>query len=326
MAAERDGDLVTPPSAPYLLPVHSRSPVTLRLARAEDAALIDRMQNDHHEAVGWMPAKQLESKIRGGHVIVAEDGAELLGYVISRDQYMKRDDCGIIYQLCVVPTRQRNLIGATLVKAVFDRAAYGCRLFCSWCAQTLDANYFWESLGFLPLAFRTGAETRKRATRTHIFWQRRIREGDTTPYWFPAETTGGSMRENRLVLPIPPGTHWKDLAPILLPRVEEMPEVVKAARKPRAAKPVVRSISEIGGLRFGPPVKPALVEAPKVKKKRPHLKNDPKQVAAARELRDRYLERLNSGVVLASGKYDVARPLPSPVTVHALPLQLPQAA
>jgi hypothetical protein len=37
--------------------------------------------------------------------------------------------------------------------------------------------------------------------RTHIFWQRRIREGDTeTPYWFPSETSGGALKENRLVL------------------------------------------------------------------------------------------------------------------------------
>jgi hypothetical protein len=104
----------------------------------------------------------------------------------------------------VLPGAQRKLVGATLLKAVFDRAAYGCRLFCCWCAQDLDANYFWESLGFIPLAFRAGASGK----RKHIFWQRRIREGDTTtPYWFPAKTDGGMMREDRLVLPIPPGVH-----------------------------------------------------------------------------------------------------------------------
>src|SRR3954470_24739077 len=48
---------------------------------------------------------------------------------------------------------------------------------------------------------------------------RRIRQGDTTtPWWFPSETKGGSMMEDRLVFPIPPGTHWSDAKPIVLPR------------------------------------------------------------------------------------------------------------
>ena len=45
-------------------------------------------------------------------------------------------------------------------------------------------------------------------------------------------------------------------------------------------------------------------------------KNDPKLVAAARELRDRYLEQVNSERLLpaANGKYDVSRQLHAPAT------------
>ena len=39
-----------------------------------------------------------------------------LGYCIGHDQYFKRDDVGIIYQMNVVPAKQRGLIGATLVR------------------------------------------------------------------------------------------------------------------------------------------------------------------------------------------------------------------
>lgn len=138
-----------------------------------------------------------------------------LGYVISQDQYFKRDDLGIVYQLNVVPGKQRSLIGATLIKTVFERAAFGCRLFCCWCAQDIEANRFWESLAFIPLAFRSGSRAKG---RTHISWQRRIREGDvSTPYWFPAQTSEGSIREDRLVLPIPPDIHRKDVMPVVLP-------------------------------------------------------------------------------------------------------------
>lgn len=58
----------------------------------------------------------------------------------------------------------------------------------------------------------------------HIFWQKRIREGDTgnpaeggTPYWFPGVTGAGAIGEDRIVLPIPPGTHWSDAKPVVLP-------------------------------------------------------------------------------------------------------------
>src|SRR5262249_41546540 len=153
------------------------------------------LQRKHARMVGWFPTKQLETNITQGHVLIAESGSERVGYCISRDRYFKRDDCGIVYQLNVVPSKHRGLIGATLIKAVFDRAAYGCKLFCCWCAQDLQANHFWESIGFVPLAFRTGSRKAgsKKEPRIHIFWQRRIREGDTeTPYWFPAETSGGT--------------------------------------------------------------------------------------------------------------------------------------
>ena len=138
-----------------------------------------------------------------------------VGYIIAKDQYFKRDDCGIVYQVNVAAECQRGLIGAALVQAVFERAAYGCKLFCCWCAQDIEANRFWESLGFVPLAFRAGSRGRK---RVHIFWQRRVRAGDVeTPYWFPARTSAGAIREDRLVFPIPPGTRWSDAMPMILP-------------------------------------------------------------------------------------------------------------
>src|SRR5690349_22982407 len=119
-----------------------------------------------------MPTKQLEGKIAAGHVLIAETlpiancrlpnepvQSEItpVGYCIGHDQYFKRDDVGIIYQLNVAPGDQRKLVGATLLKAQFDRSAYGCRLYCCWCAQDIEANRFWESMGFIPLAFRAGS-------------------------------------------------------------------------------------------------------------------------------------------------------------------------
>src|SRR5436305_1761361 len=151
-----------------IIPV-SRIPVSIRPATLSDIPFMDELQKLHQKQLGFMPRKQLEGKIAAGHVQVAEAAGEQLGYCISQDKYYGRDDVGIFYQVNVRPVQHRRLIGASLVKAAFDRAAYGCRLMSCWCAQDIEANYFWESLGFVPLAFRAGNRAK---SRIHIFWQR----------------------------------------------------------------------------------------------------------------------------------------------------------
>ena len=329
-----------------------RVDVRVRPATLDDGPFIDHLQKMHTHMLGFMAKKALIAYIESEDVVVAvNDQDEPIGYCIARDRYFKRDDVGIVYQLAVMPVDQRNLIGATLVKAVFERAAYGCRLFCCWCAQDIQANWFWESIGFVPLAFRTGSRGKQ---RIHIFWQKRIREGDvTTPYWFPSQTTAGAVREDRLVIPIPLGTHWRDAKPVLLPgmpdgaREQELEEAKRKwlpAPRPNAGEmnandrktaaqklDVVRSASK--HLKGTPKGKSAVVvggslkfldrgdgeeeTAPEVKKPRkprkPKAKFDPKVLECARELRDRYLEAVERNPELLPGdqKYDVSRALPA---------------
>jgi hypothetical protein len=211
---------------------------------------------------------------------------------------------------------------------MFDRAAYGCRLFCCWCAQDIEANRFWEAMGFVPLAYRAGSEKKR---RVHIFWQKRIREGDaTTPWWFPAKTDAGAMGADRIVLPIPPGKHWSDEMPILLPQdhgVKALPDEGETASGKRASGgkrgPLTPSPQPRAKAMFGKPgPQPVVVaesEKPAQKPKKPKrekIKADPALVAKARELRDRWLEHVNAGQaggqaggasIESAGKYDVVR-------------------
>ena len=330
---------------PPLQPV-ARIPVHVRVATLADLPALDALQKPNVKALGYFPTKQFQGYIEMGSVLIAELDAPV-GYCISRDRYLKRDELGVIYQLCVAPEAQRSLIGASLVKAVFDRAAYGCRLFCCWCAQDLAANRFWESMGFVPVAFRAGS-TGKR--RVHIFWQRRTSADDTmTPWWYPSQTNSGAMREDRLVFPIPPGTHWSEVTAVTVPKESAgpagagSPKVLssesKTGRK-RTQHSALRTqhsrlTTAATGLRFGPP--PKSLEADKsngkraVKPKAPKVKLDPRLLRATRELRDRWLEHVNTTPLLAAGKYDVARALeaPPPVKVQVnptLPRHLPAAA
>ncbi len=58
-----------------------------------------------------------------------------------------------------------------------------------------------------------------------------------------------------------------------------------------------------------PAPEPGAAKEKRPREKKPKVKNDPKLVAAARELRDRYLERVNEAHYLpaARGKYEVSR-------------------
>ncbi len=292
-----------------------RVPLNIRQAVAGDLPFIDRLQKMHTKAVGWMPTNQLEGCIKLGRMLIAEESPAMpVGYLLGADRYFKRDDVGIIYQMNVLPEKQRGFVAASLLKAQFERSAYGCKLYCCWCAQDLAANKFWEAMGFVPLAFRTGGTASgKKPARMHIFWQKRIRAGDeTTPWWFPSETSSGAIRENRIVLPIPPGTHWSDAKPIILPGMEMDGDGTKqlpAPKRPRVkvakVEPIKQSVIASGGLRFADP-KPVAspIEKPKPEPKR---KNDPRLVAAARELRDRWLEQVNRNPLLSCARYDVTR-------------------
>jgi len=369
---------VISPYADRALPVPLPSVnVNIRPGVLTDVPFLDSLQKVHSKQVGWMPTAQFEGKIKLGHVLIAEaadsgeriadrtqDASERsaisdrlsaspLGYLIGNDQYFKRDDVGIIYQMNVVPGRQRGFIGATLLKAQFDRAAYGCKLFCCWCAQDIAANMFWEAMGFVALAYRAGSEKK---SRVHIFWQKRIRSGDvTTPWWFPSKTSGGSIREDRIVLPILPGTHWRDAKALILPSdtetvkalpgstdeiADELPD--ESAREPVdesadvPAKRVRRAKAKVedttaesiqpatitsGRLQFFGALPTMTVDAktknrvkqPKAKK----AKHDPQLVAKARELRDKYLEQYNAmPPALSNGKYDVAREIDTSMQIE----------
>ncbi len=327
-------DIILSDSAPVVLPA-PRVDIRVRPGTDADIDFIDSLQKQNSKQLGFMNRPTLEGKVKLGHVLVAvaatpaspirapDDNTERgdagvaatspVGYLIGNDRYKHRDELGVIFQMCVAKNYRRSLVAANLLKTQFEQSAYGCKLYCCWCAQDIEANRFWESMGFVPLAFRAGSEKK---SRIHIFWQKRIRAGDTqTPWWFPSETSGGLMDAARIALPIPPGMTWQDELPRLLPTagVPTVPaeRALPAMNEPGESKLRERKTSApprpSGGLFFGKP-KPAEGEIEKPAKPKRVKKNDPALAAKARELRDRYLEQYNSAPpALSNGKYDVSR-------------------
>ena len=145
------------------------------------------------------------------------------------------------------------------------------------------------------------------------------------------------------MLPIPPGTHWGDAMPIVLPDAESDSKHLRAKALPPPVpktshvKEQTRRITPaLGGVWFLPaePANPeALQPKPAVKVRAPRkaaAKNNPKLVTAAPELGNRYLEEINSAgtPTMFEGKYQVAIILPAQAksTAHlkvATPMPLP---
>lgn len=358
-----------PQAAEQYVPIVARVPIAIRAATRADLPFIDSLQKKHSKELGFLPLKALEGKIDAGEVLVADHEPHasasgsplphgcgsldrLAGYLIAADRYQKRDELGYIVQLCIVPEYRRSLVAAQLLQAQFDRSAYGCRLYCCWCAQDLNANAFWEAMGFTAIAFRSGGSGRGRrsevgtkAPRVHIFWQKRIRAGDTgdlarggTPFWYPSTTGSGQIREDRLVFPIPCAqgnpsqrVHWSEVMPIEIEPTGPWTGALPAPR-PRRQKLVKQLVTPRvrGGMWFAhegvwetvgpdgrrvketakrgqatPKQEAAKVKREAAKPKREGAKVDPRLKAMARELRDRWGER---GTIAANGgKHDVKR-------------------
>ncbi len=303
------------------LPVPSpKVEINFREATLADIKQIDDLQKLYNKNLGFLQTQALEGKINLRQVLIAENAGEMLGYIIAQDRYFKRDELGIVTQLVVVPGKQRSFIGAALLQAQFNRSAYGCRLYCCWCAQDLSANYFWESMGFYPLAYRMGSEKK---ARVHIFWQKKIRgKDDTINWWYPHKTDQGAMRADRLVFPIPPEVNWKNVQPIVIPGVTEEVKQLPVNRSvkkepPKIQPPTVRR-PQYGRPGQKMPVQAVKPPEPKQEKPKrlpkPKIKIDPMFIDKARELRDRYLEEVNEkGYRLESaGKYELIRQLDAP--------------
>lgn len=163
--------------------------------------------------------------------------------------------------------------------------------------------------------------------RIHIFWQKRIRAGDTTtPWWFPSETAGGLMDAQRIVLPIPPGVRWSDEMPRVVPteRVAscqlsvasedgktEKRVTKRVAKKAEAVEEKPVETVQMGRMQAFAAPAPVIEKKAKPKKQRVKAKFAPEVAAQVREVRDRWSEQQEQFVPASQGKYDLGRVLAS---------------
>ena len=71
-----------------------RAAVAVRVGTHDDLPFMDELQKKHSRAVGYFPTQQFAGYIEMGAVLIAHEPdapTTRLGYILSRDRYLKRD-------------------------------------------------------------------------------------------------------------------------------------------------------------------------------------------------------------------------------------------
>ena len=175
-----------------------------RLAGQTDIGFLDHLQTVFGKQLGYMPRVALEKHAERGHVWLALENQQPAGYILGPPRYHGRDDVAVIYQAAVPFDAQRRAVGTDLVTHWCACLPESVKQVSLWCAQDIEANLFWQSLSFEPLAYRVGSV---KSQRIHIYWV--LAEPGFAVYT-PAGTHSGLMRENRDVVPLERGQLWND--------------------------------------------------------------------------------------------------------------------
>lgn len=126
--------------------------ISVRNATIKDMLLIDKLQKENSNAVGFIQKTIWEKYVFGGErnffVLICEANNDTVGYVLITPG-RAINSYGKIQQIAVRNDARRLYYGTALLDV--------CRQFCEQfhrigftlrCRQDLDSNYFWKSLGF----------------------------------------------------------------------------------------------------------------------------------------------------------------------------------
>ena len=126
--------------------------ILVRTSTIADMKLIDKLQKENSNAVGFIQKTIWEDYVFGGKrnfvVLICEANADAVGYVLitpgmSEYRYAK------IQQIAVRNDARRLHYGTALLDVCrqfceqFNRVGFTLR-----CRQDLESNYFWKQLGF----------------------------------------------------------------------------------------------------------------------------------------------------------------------------------
>ena len=131
-----------------------------------DLAFVVILQKAYAAALGFLPRRALEEKIRLGQVLLARAAGRRAGFLhhgsLARPEVR-------VFQIAVTPCARGKGVGRALVDCLLRRAAEaGAAGVSLRCLSFLDANQFWRAAGFRLHATEPGAKG------TLNVWVRRV--------------------------------------------------------------------------------------------------------------------------------------------------------
>jgi hypothetical protein len=125
---------------------------------------IDNLAHKNSEALSFIPLPKIESYIKVGQVLTETENDDLCGYLIWGNGWPVLR----IYQACIQYDVRQLRHGMNIVKQLIQIAEKRhCVAISLWCADDLEANAFWQSIGFQFAGQREGG---KRRGRKHNRW------------------------------------------------------------------------------------------------------------------------------------------------------------
>lgn len=128
--------------------------VRIRPANLDDLDAVKQIADHHKDELGFVPRPALVRSVDRQQLFVAENNAELVGFVDFRH---RRDGQTTLYHLAVRSEHRGQGIGRALISALADDSQRQGKSYIQLkCPEALPANTFYESLGFQPIGVEKG--------------------------------------------------------------------------------------------------------------------------------------------------------------------------
>ncbi|MBC8263372.1 MAG: GNAT family N-acetyltransferase [Anaerolineales bacterium] len=128
----------------------------IRKAIPADLDIVKGLADAHKNELGFVLRPALASSIDRGEVIVAENSRGIVGFV---EYHHRQDEQTTLYHIAVAPQHRRQGIGQRLVNAlVYDAGEHNQRFVLLKCPADLEANKFYERLGFSHVDTQPGKQ------------------------------------------------------------------------------------------------------------------------------------------------------------------------
>ena len=125
------------------------------------------LMRKNYPAVGFLPTPRLDYYAQHDQLWIQYENDDPCGYLVFGAGWPILR----VYQCCIQTDARRSQHAGILINALLEVAkAKNCSAVSLWCASDLEANVFWEAMGFRNNGTREGGQRRGRIHINWVYW------------------------------------------------------------------------------------------------------------------------------------------------------------